>query len=185
MNMKKAMYANNVELFLFIRYFSIILLILLFQSSFFLDFFISVFTYISYWFLNIFLEVKMVDGALFLSNSNVFYVVEECIASSAYILITLVFFTLPLKPKDLSKMFLLSITWFTFFNLIRILFLMWVHITFGQYYFDKYHLVFYQGLSGVVVALIIIYYLRKNKITGLYPVISDLKFLISSIKKET
>jgi len=59
---------------------------------------------------------------------------------------------------------------------------MWIHVTYGLYYFEKYHIVFYQGLSGVIVALIIIYFLRKNNIKNVYPIYSDVMYLFKSIK---
>lgn len=167
---------------IFLRYISIVILIVIFLSNAFLDFFIWLFTIISYYFLQLFIGVELIDLKLHLTNNYIFIVVKECIAPSAYILITLIFLTLPLKFSKIIKPYLYSILIFSLFNLIRILFLMWVHITFGAEYFDKYHLIFYQGLSGIVVALIVIYYLRKNKIKKVYPVYSDLKYLTENIK---
>jgi len=141
------------------------------------------FTYISYYFLKIFIEVNLIDGAIHLSNNFIFLIVEECIAPNAYMLITLIFFTLPINNfKLVFSLWFKSIVLFSAFNLIRILFLMWIHITYGLYYFEKYHLIFYQGLSGVVVALIIIYFLRKNSIKKVYPIISDVRYLIKQVK---
>lgn len=61
---------------------------------------------------------------------------------------------------------------------------MFIHVEFGVYWFDKLHLIFYEGLSGVITALIIIYYLRCEKITGVYPIYSDIKYLTQILKKD-
>ncbi|MCA9460437.1 MAG: hypothetical protein KC550_07870, partial [Nanoarchaeota archaeon] len=171
-------YENTKELNIFLRYIFLVFLIIIFLSDFFLNVIIFLFNWISYYFLNIFVSTELINGDLILDGKNKFIIVRECIAPSAYILIGIIFMTLPVAFKTLSKILLKSVLVFTLFNLIRILFLMWVHIIFGAYYFEKYHLVFYEGLSGIVTALIIIYYLRKEKIRKVYPIFSDIKYLI-------
>ncbi|MCA9460229.1 MAG: hypothetical protein KC550_06800, partial [Nanoarchaeota archaeon] len=148
----------------------------------FLNSIIYIFNWISYYFLNFFVSTELINGDLILEGKNRFIIVKECIAPNAYILIGIIFMTLPVSFKTLRKILFKSILIFTFFNLVRILFLMWVHVIFGAYYFEKYHLVFYEGLSGIVTALIIIYYLRKEKIKKVYPVLSDVKYLLNSIR---
>ena len=111
-----------------------------------------------------------------------FVVARECIAPSAYVLITLVFFAMPLELKKLTKLWFYSTLAFTLFNLIRIIFLIWLFAAFGQVAFDRYHLIFYQGLSGLVLAAIALYFLRKEK-GKVYPVYSDMKYLIGQLKK--
>ena len=175
-------YENTKELNIFLRYIFLVFLIIIFLSDFFLNVIIFLFNWISYYFLNIFVSTELINGDLILDGKNKFIIVRECIAPSAYILIGIIFMTLPVAFKTLSKILLKSVLVFTLFNLIRILFLMWVHIIFGAYYFEKYHLVFYEGLSGIVTALIIIYYLRKEKIRKVYPIFSDIKYLIDSIR---
>ena len=170
------------EISIFARYIFLLFSTLIFLSTFFLNIMMSTFSYLSYLFLNLFTTATLSNNILTLPNNVLFLVVKECIAPNAYMLITLLYFSLPINSKVLVKIWLKSIILFSIFNLIRILLLMFIHVKFGIYWFDKLHLIFYEGLSGVVTALIIIYYLRKEKIVGVYPIYSDVKYLIEILK---
>ncbi len=170
------------EISIFIRYVFLLISTVIFLSAIFLNIMMSVFSYLSYLFLNLFTTATLSNNILTLPNNVLFLVVKECIAPNAYMLITLVYFSLPINLKLLIKIWLKSIILFSIFNLIRILLLMFIHVEFGVYWFEKLHLIFYEGLSGVITALIIIYYLRSEKITGVYPIYSDIKYLIEILK---
>lgn len=172
------------EISIFIRYLFILFSVYLFLSTIFLNIMMDFFTYISYLFLNLITTPTLLENTISLPGNVIFLVVEECIAPNAYMLITLVFFSLPIEFRILFKIWLKSVLWFSFFNLIRILLLMFIHVEFGTVWFDKVHLIFYEGLSGVVTALIIIYYLRKENIVKKYPIYSDVLELIGIIKKD-
>ncbi len=172
------------EISILIRYLFIFISVYIFLSFYFSKFFMVLFTYISYYFLKLFTTVSLSSNILTLPGNTIFLVVKECIAPNAYMLITLLFFSLPIDLRIIFKIWLKSVFWFSFFNLIRILILMFIHVKFGVFWFDKVHLIFYEGLSGVVTALIIIYYLRKEKIKGIYPIYSDVKYLIGIIKEK-
>ena len=175
---------HSKEKNIFTRYVLLFILIFFFQSELFLNSMSTLFTYLSYLFLKLFTNVELINNALYISENNyMFLIVKECIAASAYILISIIFFTIPLNLKKTSKMFLKSIILLSVFNLLRIFFLMWIHVTFGADYYERYHLLFYDALSGIVTALIIIYYLRKEKVKNVYPVITDLNYLIKFYKK--
>lgn len=106
MKKKKISFYDTEEFSITFRYITLFGLTYFFLSSFFLDFMIEIFLYMSYYFLKIFTQVNLVDGILYLSNNYQFLIVKECIAPSAYILISLVFLTLPVK---LEKIYLI---WF-------------------------------------------------------------------------
>lgn len=184
MKKKKISFYDTEEFSITFRYITLFGLTYFFLSSFFLDFMIEIFLYMSYYFLKIFTQVNLVDGILYLSNNYQFLIVKECIAPSAYILISLVFLTLPVKLEKIYLIWFKSILWFSFFNIVRIFLLMWIHVEFGVLYFEKVHLLFYEGLSGIVVALIVIYYLRNNDIKKIYPIFSDVKHLFNSMKSK-
>lgn len=181
---KKQEVKYDTEFSILIRYVFILFSVYLFLSSFFLNFFMNLFSYISYLFLSLFTQVTFSGNIIKLPGNIFFIIVKECIAPNAYMLITLVFFSLPIDLKVLFKIWLKSILLFSFFNLIRILILMFIHVKFGVFWFDKVHLIFYEGLSGVVTALIIIYYLRREKIKGMYPIYTDIKYLIEKVSSK-
>ena len=181
--MKKYKIKYEKELSIVVRYIFILFAVYFFLSSFFLNFIMGIFGYVSYMFLNLFTKVTLDFNIIHLPGNILFSIVPACIAPNAYMLITLVFFSLPIDLKVLFKIWIKSILWFSFFNLLRILLLMFIDLKFGNFWFDKVHLIFYEGLSGVVTALIIIYYLRCEKIKGVYPIYSDVKYLFGLLKR--
>jgi exosortase/archaeosortase family protein len=174
----------NQELEIFIRYFLIFVLIIIFLSNFFNNVLIEIFTFIAYYFLLLFAKVQIIDNFLLINNTYTFIIIKECIASSAYIFIAFILLSLPIRLKKNLMILLKSVIVFTIVNLVRILFLMWIHIVYGTNVYDKFHLIFYEGVSGVLVALIIIYYLKKEKIKKIYPIVTDIKYLIKIIRKK-
>ncbi len=67
------------------------------------------------------------------------------------------------------------------FNIVRILVLVFVYVTFGKNYFDALHLVLWQVVSTIVVVLIWLFLIKKYKIKRI-PVYSDVKYLIKLMK---
>jgi hypothetical protein len=61
---------------------------------------------------------------------------------------------------------------------------MWIHVTFGIETFETFHYVFYEGVSGILTAGVIIYYLRKDHIKKTYPLFTDVKNLIKDILRK-
>lgn len=181
---KKQKLKYETEISIFIRYAFILLSVYFFLSEIFLNVLMTSFSYISYFFLKLITTPTISENIISLPGNVMFLVVKECIAPNAYMLITLVFFSLPIELKTLFKIWLKSVLWFSFFNLIRILLLMFIHVELGTVWFDKVHLIFYEGLSGVVTALIIIYYLRREKIKGIFPIYSDVKYLVQTLNRK-
>lgn len=173
---------NNPKILL-TRYIIVSILILIFLSDIFTQNLSKLLTLISYYYLSIFTNVQLIDNQLIFPNGAIFLIIKECVAISAYILISIIFLTLPINPKKIYKEILNSYFVFTIFNLVRILILMTVHIKLGETAFNQIHVLFYEFISGVGVAIIVIYYLKKLKIKKMYPVISDIIYLIKEIFK--
>ena len=180
--MKKKIYQTR-EFSIFLRYLSIFALILIIQSYFFLDTLMKVFAYISYYFVSLFVTASLINWEIHIEPNTIFLIVEECIAPAAYMLIGIIFLTLPIAWRTIVKSIVYAFLAFTIFNILRIFILMWIHLRYGVETFDKYHLLFYDFLSGIGVGLIIIYFLYKYNIKKVYPIYSDVKYLISVIVK--
>jgi len=166
-----------------IRYLLIVILIAFFLSNIFNIISSNFVTRLSYYFLQTFTQVKLVNLELIFPDGSIFLVIKECLAASAYILITLVFLSIPIDLKIIIKSILGSYIVFTIFNILRIFILMFVHVRFGEQIFDLVHLAFYEFISGIGAGIIIIYYLYKYKIKKIYPFFSDIKYLILEISK--
>ncbi|MDA3856579.1 MAG: hypothetical protein PF569_10070 [Candidatus Woesearchaeota archaeon] len=159
-----------------IRYILIIVFINLFLFDFFSDFLGFIFTYISYFFLNLFFEISLVSGNILWQN-HLFLIVDECIGVSAYILLTFLFFSMHIKKEVLLKGWGFSILAYSIANLIRIVFLMAAFILFGENFFESIHLIFYEALTGIIVGLIFVYFYREYKIKE-KPLVSDVKMIL-------
>ena len=175
------LFKNHLDIF--IRYLSLLILMYIFLGEVFSEMMTSFLSALSLFFLNTFTTATLSEGIIFLPNNTLFLIVRECVTPSAYVLISMIFFTMPIKIKKLAKIWFYSILLFTLFNILRIFILMWVHQIMGTEYFDQFHLVFYQGLTGIVTALIVIYFLHKEKIKRIYPLFSDIRYLIKTLKK--
>ncbi len=167
---------------LFSRYITLLFLIYFFISNFFINIISKIFTVISYYLLKLITEVKFISGEIIVGEYK-FLIVEACIAPSAYIFIAFIFLTLPIKYRENIKILSSALIVFSIINLIRIIILMYIHALYGIEMFEKFHLVFYEGVSGILTAVIIIYFLKKKHIKKTYPIISDVKLLLKSIKK--
>jgi exosortase/archaeosortase family protein len=175
---------KNEYFYIAFRYLLLLLLIFFFQTDFFNNILIVIFTFISYLVLKNVTQVDLLNNSLLINNEHTFLIVEECIAPSAYILISFIFLSLPIDVKKNFSILLRSLIIFTIINLIRILLLMLIHIIYGVNTFEQLHLIFYEGVSGIILVFIIIYYLKKEKIKKLYPIITDIKKLVIVFKKK-
>lgn len=169
------------EKILFFRYVSLSILILFFLSEIFYNNIANLLTNVSYYFLTLFQNVQLINNEIILENGHIFLVIRECVAISAYILISLIFLSIPINTKKIYKSILKCYMIFTFLNLLRILILMIIFIFLGEEIFNKVHIIFYEFVSGIMVSIVIIYYLRKHKIRKVYPFISDVKHLVKQI----
>ncbi len=176
------MYMNYVT-DLLLRYGSIYILIFFFLSSYFLFPISQFFYWISYYFLKIITEVKFVSGELLVGDGHRFLIIDACIAPSTYMFISFVFLMLPIPFKKNIGLLLKALMMFTLMNLLRILLLMWVHVDFGLEVFQTFHFIFYEGISGILTAGIIIYFLKREHIKKTYPLVTDVLILFKEIKK--
>ena len=171
------------ELDLLSRYCSFLILIYFFLSPFFLKPITDIFYLISYYFLQLITEVQLLSGELLVGNEYRFLIIDACIAPSAYMFISFVFLMLPIQFRKNISLLLKALFMFTLINLLRILLLMWVHVQFGVDTFETFHFIFYEGISGILTAGIIIYYLRKEHKKKTYPLITDVLTLVKAIRK--
>ena len=176
-------YKINKEHNLLIRYLSLFTLILFFQNQIFFNSMIHIYNIISKFILSFFIEINLINNLLILSNNYTYIINQYCISPNSYLLICLVFLTIPLKLKSLFKIILKSILIFSIFNLIRIIFLMLVHLKLGQEIFNKYHNFFFQSLTAIAITIIVIYYLKTTNIKNKIPLYTDIKYLINEIIK--
>ncbi len=171
---------KNIDII--VRYISIYFVVNIFFLSFFSLGLGYILTYSSYFVLQLFFDVSLEMGGI-VWNNNLFLVVEECIAKSAYILLGFLFLSMPLERRVMFRGMGFSMLAFTFANFIRILILMITFILFGEGVFDKFHLLFYEVLTGVMLGLIFVFYYRKLKIKE-KPLISDYKYIFSLFRKK-
>lgn len=172
---------NYDEKILFFRYITLSILILFFLSEIFYNNMANLLTNISYNFLTLFQNVQLINNEIILKNGHIFLIIKECVAISAYILISLIFLSIPINTIKIYKSILKCYLIFTILNLLRIIILMIIFIFLGEEIFNKIHILFYEFVSGIMVSLVIIYYLKKHKIRKIYPFYSDVKYLISQI----
>lgn len=92
----------NFSKFILIRYFLMFILANLFLISYFSNFLSFIFTQLSYLFLKLFFDINLINGII-VWNNHQFLIVDACIGISAYILLTFLFFSIPLKKEVLLK----------------------------------------------------------------------------------
>ncbi len=172
----------NKKIEIFLRYTTFLFLVLLLTSEFFSKALISVFTSVSYFILKFFVPVEVVGSVLLVAQSQVYSIISACIAPSAYILIAMVFFSLPLDYFKSVKLFIYGFLTFTVLNLLRIIIFMFINLHIGKEVFEILHILFYEVFSGIFVAVLIIYFLRKSKIKSQYPFVSDIIYLKNQFK---
>jgi exosortase/archaeosortase family protein len=177
---------KKIEKAIFYRYLSIMGLFLLASFPFFWMILTTIFLLGSYLFLlpitsSLFIEFS--TQSLIVNNNHIFAIIQACIAPSVYLLFILLFFSLPISLHKSSQLFLKASLYFTLLNFIRIVLLMYIFLIIGEKSFEALHLLFYEFLSGILTASIIIYLLHKHKIKKQYPFISDCIQLITIIKK--
>lgn len=173
---------ENSYISIIIRYLLIVLLILSINFKLFISTLSKLFLYGSYFITNLFGSSYISGIYLHFGNSS-FFIIKECLALNAYTLIAFLFLSIPLNLKLSSKILIKSFIILTFFNFLRIVGLMYIDVFYGNIGFEILHYIFYQGLSGIFVALIVIYYLKKEKIKHSYPMYSDLKYLFGKLRR--
>lgn len=161
------------------RYWALLLIILFFLAPIFEYLMVFIFSHVLYLVFIPFYTV-ILEGAFISVGSQIFEIAKECVAPSMYILITVVFFSVPLTLRECSILWLKSILWISIFNLVRIIVLILIALNFGVSYFDQYHFIFYELVNGVMLALVILYFHPKKR--NLFPIYTDLKVLYKKLR---
>ena len=131
--------------------------------------------YLSYFILGLFYDVLLIGSSIGINGAG-FRFIEACVAPAAYYLL----FILIIGLKDLDwkkglKMFFLGSLLILGMNLLRIIILIVLDVEFGKDYFDAVHLIFWNFVSGVYIALVWIFLVKKFKVSKI-PYYSDLKY---------
>lgn len=129
--------------------------------------------YITYLLLNIFYEVILIGNSIGIGY-YAYNFIEACIAPAAYyLLFVLIMGIKGLKWKKGVNMFLLGSLLILGMNIIRIIVLILLNVELGKAYFDAIHMVFWNFLSGIYIAIVWIFLVKKYKI-GEIPYWDDL-----------
>jgi len=153
------------------------LIIRLFLCLISLDIFYLIFTpltvYTSYFFL-LPLEPSVVDGIKLVIQGQVFNITEACVAGFAYYL----FFLLTMLTKDIQRIRFIIFGFGLIFlmNVLRIILLVYIYHFYGAEYFEMLHLLFWRFISGIYVALVWIFLVKRYKVKSI-PIYDDLKYL--------
>ena len=131
--------------------------------------------YPSYFILNLFYDVLIIGNSLGINNIG-FKFIEACVAGAAYYLL----FLLVIGTKDLSwkkglKMFFLGVLLILGMNVLRISILVNIAVELGKNYFDSVHLLFWNFVSGIYIAIVWIILVKLFKVKKI-PYYSDLKY---------
>ena len=119
----------------------------------------------------------------FVINNYILKMISACVATSAYyLLFILIISTKDIKLKDSIKLFLIGSFLILLANIVRIDILIYIFLEFGKNLFEKIHIIFWQFLSSIYVALVWIFLIRKFKIKNI-PVYGDIIYLLRIIKK--
>jgi len=57
-----------------------------------------------------------------------------------------------------------------------------IYIRYGSALFIEIHSIFYEFFSGIILGLIIFYFLKVGKVKKVYPFITDIVFLLDFLK---
>ena len=98
----------------------------------------------------------------FVINNYILKMISACVATSAYyLLFILIISTKDIKLKDSIKLFLIGSFLILLANIVRIDILIYIFLEFGKNLFEKIHIIFWQFLSSIYVALVWIFLIRK------------------------
>lgn len=173
---------NINVLFLFIRYFSIIAMWFIFNSSFVYSIFLNLTIYPVNFFLSFFYDSIIIDNSIII-NSTMIEIISACVAISAYFLLFTLNFTTSMPIKKRVKAILFSFSVLLIINVLRI-FVLSVLFLNKYLYFDIIHKTFWYLLSILIVIGIWFYSVYLFKIRNI-PIYSDFKSLIKGIKFKT
>lgn len=171
---------NSIIKSLLLRYSVMTFLNIIFLTNIFASIMSYIFTTLTQLLFSLMIPTTSSNNIIYIDNFSI-SIVASCIAASAYIIMTFVFLSVNQKPKILIKNILLGYLFFTLINIIRVWVLIVILLKFGASTFYKFHLLFYEFVSGIIVGVIIIYLLKKSQ-NSYIPLIDDIKTIINMKK---
>jgi exosortase/archaeosortase family protein len=136
--------------------------------------------YPAYFIIDLFYSANLINGSIFIENYIIKFI-PACIAVLAYaLLFLLIILTKNIDFKKSLKIFLFGSLLILIMNIIRIDLLLFILVEFGDNMFDKVHLLFWNFVSGIYVAFVWIYLVKRFKIQEI-PIVSDIKELYNRI----
>lgn len=129
--------------------------------------------------LSAYYKVAVSGNTLFISNISI-KLVDACIAGSAYYLLLLLNFSVPMGIRKRALSLIFSFLLFLFINIIRIFLFSLLFLGSFQY-FDIIHLAFWYILSGLIVFLVWIFTIKIFSIKEI-PFYSDIRFIYKLTK---
>lgn len=164
--------------FILIRYL-ILLLVVLFGLPIIYKIFTPLTTKFSAKLLGLFYNISSNRGLIVINETTSIYIVDACVAGSAYLLLIILNLLTPLEKKKRVYSLIYSICLLFIVNIFRIVALSALYHN-KIPYADFTHVIFWYGLSTVFVILIWFETVRAFKIRSI-PFYTDYKSLISGI----
>jgi exosortase/archaeosortase family protein len=175
--MKEKKRKSNYLVDLIIRLLALIFVSLNFGVFYFV--FTPITVYLSYFLTKIFYDSVLIGNTIGIGSVG-FNFIEACIAGAAYYLLFILIMGIKeIKWLDRLKVFVVGALLILGMNLIRVLVLIMLNVELGKNYFDAVHLVFWNFLSGVFIALVWIFLVKKYKL-GEIPYFEDIKYLYNN-----
>ena len=167
-------------LLILLRY--LILLVLVFSSYLIYKIFTPLTVYITAKLLDIFYTVSVFGIKIMINQAKVIQLTPACIAGSAFILLLILNLFVAMKPKQRVYSILLSFALLLLLNVLRIVILAILFVNDFKYFHLTHKLIWYV-LSTIFVAGIWILTIKLLSIKQI-PIVSDVKSIMSSIKKK-
>lgn len=141
----------------------------------------ALFSYPTIYLVSLFFNSVIQENVLVIGSYS-FTFIEACIAPYAYYFILL----LVLFCKDLTlilRLKLIAIGWLLIFwmNVFRIVVIIFLTLQYGMDMFNIVHMIWWQFLSGIYIALVWIFLVWKYKIRET-PIYDDVKYLMKIIR---
>ena len=132
--------------------------------------------YLSYFILSFFYDALLIGNSIGINNIG-YNFIDACVAGAAYYLLFILIIGIKqLNLKKGLKMFFTGSLLILAMNVLRIIILIVISNEFGKNYFDAIHLLFWNFVSGIYIAFVWIFLVKKFNVDKI-PFYSDLKFL--------
>lgn len=164
--------------FISLRYLFLILLAV-FGFNFLYVIFLPLTLYPTSFLLSLFYDISISDNIIGINSFSI-RLIEACIAGSAYFLLILLNFSIPIQTKKRIYSLIFSISSFLILNILRI-FIFSILLVNSFKYFDLTHKIFWYAVSALLVFFIWFFTTKIFKIKNI-PFYTDLKLIYSLIK---